>query len=439
MCENSFTFMKILGHGLHGPSNPTEVFVHSSIRHQNVLSSKYVKFWTSQNIKSGVSMYLPVATGDLVNVVLETKNFTLSKRLAFAHQCVCGLYAIHEAGYLHLDVKPDNYVIVDGVCKITDFGYARKFDTNTRTVVLDTENFGQKYITAAYRAPEIWKSTNITTYSDKCDIYSLGHTLISVLTSNSLFDTSDKKLAEEIITKSFANDLFLTESVRNILSKSNIKSNTIQNLLVLMLNQDPARRPDIYTILASPLWKGMKKPDLPLVNNARQVYPSKVLSYDTIDIDISTIVGLFKSKINYLPSICLFHAVDIYIFSVHMLERLLTDMIELGRMYIVAASIWISITTNYTEDKRYYDLICESLNVYHTESLDHVICEMIAYNSSFPSTPFNKASGQRDLKNLSEQYLTNSKLYIDVMNSKMTVNTQHDRSSKMILVKDLFS
>ena len=41
---------------------------------------------------------------------------------------------IHDAGVIHNDLKPENFVLVGGKLKIIDFGIANKIETNATSI-----------------------------------------------------------------------------------------------------------------------------------------------------------------------------------------------------------------------------------------------------------------------------------------------------------------
>ena len=40
---------------------------------------------------------------------------------------LCGVFSLHQRGYLHLDIKPDNFIVdSNGKIRLTDYGLSQK-------------------------------------------------------------------------------------------------------------------------------------------------------------------------------------------------------------------------------------------------------------------------------------------------------------------------
>jgi hypothetical protein len=94
----------------------------------------------------------------------------LSERLADAEAAISGLAAIHEAGIVHRDVKPDNMLRMgDGRLALSDFGLATDLPTEAGvTIMVGTPH---------YMAPEVRAGEPATTRSD---VWSLGVVLYEI-------------------------------------------------------------------------------------------------------------------------------------------------------------------------------------------------------------------------------------------------------------------
>jgi serine/threonine-protein kinase len=100
---------------------------------------------------------------------------TVDEAVSFTRQILDGLAAIHEAGIIHRDVKPQNVLLTDTQqIKLTDFGIARLGSGSTGL----TES-GTAIGTAAYMAPEQASGSDVTPASD---LYSVGVILYEMLT-----------------------------------------------------------------------------------------------------------------------------------------------------------------------------------------------------------------------------------------------------------------
>ena len=103
----------------------------------------------------------------------------------FIRQAAEGLAHLHEAGFVHRDVKPANMLVgPGGLLKILDLGMAKFAQDIDRHV--QTEGRGHAVMgTADYVAPE--QTIDSRTVDGRADIYSLGHSLYFLLTGRRPF------------------------------------------------------------------------------------------------------------------------------------------------------------------------------------------------------------------------------------------------------------
>ncbi len=123
-----------------------------------------------------------VAGSSLKEVIAGGGQRTFPFALKVAVQVLRGLAAAHAEGIIHRDIKPGNILVsATGVIKITDFGLAQISLAPTLT----TE--GMIVGTPAYLAPEILRGEAADA---RTDLFSLGASLVEVLTGKQLFEGS---------------------------------------------------------------------------------------------------------------------------------------------------------------------------------------------------------------------------------------------------------
>jgi serine/threonine-protein kinase len=113
--------------------------------------------------------------------------FDLPEVLWFARQAAEGLDALHQAGWMHGDIKPSNLLVSpEGHITLLDLGFARRHEETGSAVdrcVLGTCNYlAPEWITSALRA------------DIRSDIYSLGVVLFELFSGRLPF--SGRDLAE---------------------------------------------------------------------------------------------------------------------------------------------------------------------------------------------------------------------------------------------------
>jgi len=112
-------------------------------------------------------LVMELVPGDSLAKILEDRKvLPADEVLDIVAQTARALYAAHQEGLVHRDVKPGNLLITpDGEVKITDFGIARVADQVSLTAT------GQVMGTVQYLAPEQATGKSAT---PSTDIYSLG-------------------------------------------------------------------------------------------------------------------------------------------------------------------------------------------------------------------------------------------------------------------------
>ena len=104
----------------------------------------------------------------------------------------------HDAGIIHRDLKPSNVLFTeDGIPKITDFGLAKRLESDSR----QTET-GQIMGTPSYMAPEQAKG-HARDVGPAADVYALGAILYEMLRASSIQgETPSRRSARSWRTRS---------------------------------------------------------------------------------------------------------------------------------------------------------------------------------------------------------------------------------------------
>ncbi|KAI8090997.1 kinase-like domain-containing protein [Gilbertella persicaria] len=147
-----------------------EIQLLKDLDHENIV--QYIAY--DYNPDEGhIYIFLEYVPGGSISSLLD-KYGSLNECLIgfFTRQILQGLAYLHEKGILHRDIKGGNVLIDhDGVCKITDFGLSKSQHESDST---HSHMKGTLY----WMAPEVLEHH----YSPKVDIWSLGCTVLEMIT-----------------------------------------------------------------------------------------------------------------------------------------------------------------------------------------------------------------------------------------------------------------
>ncbi|VEN62741.1 unnamed protein product, partial [Callosobruchus maculatus] len=136
-----------------------------NLDHPNILKTLHISKTgeEKENFRVIVMEYFP--NSQSLVTLIENSEFDMAPNLLkFSKDIAEGLWYCHRNGVLHLDVKPQNILVCDGICKICDFGSSRRQDYQNNFTFQGTP---------VYAAPELLLGSKPT---EKCDVYSLGIT-----------------------------------------------------------------------------------------------------------------------------------------------------------------------------------------------------------------------------------------------------------------------
>lgn len=173
----------------------------------------------------------------------QIRNFPLEWKLELFYQILQAVSFLHQKGYGHRDIKPDNImfrvpVSVDQIPQpvLIDFALACTDDTGSDIV--------EKSYTLEYASPErVLRSTgmvsNLGLFAKESDIWSLGVICYEILTGEHLFKGSERSVRTTLIEGTFRSkvqDLSMTKPYLAAFVRG-------------MLQEDPTKRPTVKEII----------------------------------------------------------------------------------------------------------------------------------------------------------------------------------------------
>jgi serine/threonine protein kinase len=149
----------------------------SQVRHPNV-----IRVHATGIARGRPFMVLEHLAGGSLADVLEGllkqgRSVPVDRAVELTDMMLAGLEAVHAAGLLHRDVKPDNMLLdVAGHLKLADFGLVKLAEGAAHSITMTGASIG----TPLYMSPE--QCTNAKAVDARSDLYSVGATLFELLT-----------------------------------------------------------------------------------------------------------------------------------------------------------------------------------------------------------------------------------------------------------------
>ncbi|CAB5359194.1 unnamed protein product [Rhizophagus irregularis] len=164
------------------------LWIKSAIKERAI---KYIEWNELTDLsKVGSGHFGSVSKARITQELQSQNNYCIVMEYAdSAFDITNGVHYLHKEKIIHRDLHAKNIVIHKGKAKITDFGYAKSLETQTK---IHTEIFGM----IPYVAPELLnhKGSQLPPFSWKTDIYSFGVLLWELSSGYPPFENTDEIL-----------------------------------------------------------------------------------------------------------------------------------------------------------------------------------------------------------------------------------------------------
>lgn len=138
--------------------------------------------------ENGTAYYVMkyIGGGSLSSLVKKGEALPMDLAMSYVRQVAEALAYCHERNIAHLDVKPGNVLIQDGVAVLIDFGISKHYDAGGEQT--SSTPIG---ISKGYAPLEQYKRGGVVTFSPVTDIYSLGAVLFRLVTGQTPPDADE--------------------------------------------------------------------------------------------------------------------------------------------------------------------------------------------------------------------------------------------------------
>jgi len=192
--------------------------------------------------------------GELFNYLMYSGRFEEKLARTYFLQLLEAVACMHAKKFVHRDIKAENILIHDGVLKLADFGFARRYQRDDDDDDDDDVKMTTQCGTPGYTAPEIMNCIRLddSYTSAACDIFSSGVLLFIMLvgvppmTNATRGDWWFDRLRERRY------DRFWASHEQN----GHVISDQAKDLIIRMLAPNPRDRPTVSQIKEHPFLKG---------------------------------------------------------------------------------------------------------------------------------------------------------------------------------------
>ncbi|NP_001271201.1 dual specificity protein kinase TTK isoform 3 [Mus musculus] len=102
-------------------------------------SDKIIRLYDYEITEQYIYMVMECGNIDLNSWLKKKKSINPWERKSYWKNMLEAVHIIHQHGIVHSDLKPANFVIVDGMLKLIDFGIANQMQPDTTSIVKDSQ------------------------------------------------------------------------------------------------------------------------------------------------------------------------------------------------------------------------------------------------------------------------------------------------------------
>ncbi|XP_021581744.2 dual specificity protein kinase TTK isoform X2 [Ictidomys tridecemlineatus] len=208
-------------------------------------TDKIIRLYDYEITDQYIYMVMECGNIDLNSWLKKKKSINPWERKSYWKNMLEAVHTIHQHGIVHSDLKPANFLIVDGMLKLIDFGIANQMQPDTTSIVKDSQ-----VGTINYMPPEAIKDMSSSRekgkpkskISPKSDVWSLGCILYNM--------TYGKTPFQHIINQ--ISKLHAIIDPNHDIEFPDIPEKDLQDVLKCCLIRDPKQRISISELLAHP-------------------------------------------------------------------------------------------------------------------------------------------------------------------------------------------
>ncbi|XP_068923065.1 dual specificity protein kinase TTK isoform X3 [Petaurus breviceps papuanus] len=208
-------------------------------------SDKIIRLYDYEITGHHIYMVMECGNIDLNSWLKKKKTINPWERKSYWKNMLEAVHTIHQHGIVHSDLKPANFLIVDGMLKLIDFGIANQIQPDMTSIVKDSQ-----VGTVNYMPPEAIKDMSSSRengkskskISPKSDVWSLGCILYSM--------TYGKTPFQHIINQ--ITKLHAIIDPDHEIKFPEIAEKDLQDVLRCCLIRDPKQRISVPELLVHP-------------------------------------------------------------------------------------------------------------------------------------------------------------------------------------------